>query len=303
MGGGIYDVWTTLTCLAPDRCQTPTPLEEAILTTTATQPPQRRIRMTLLALIGLLLIFPACTSTDTNPVPAATEPTGSPGSTSGPAPTATAGVDKVLVIVAENRNAATVVAEMPFLRSQSESYGTATNYYAISHPSLPNYLVMARGSTFGIEDDEDPDAHPLTGPSVFGQLLASGRTAKTYAEAMPRNCALRNDGTYAVRHNPWTYFGDPAERAACQKFDVPSGSPTDGPLADDVAAGELPSIGFVIPDDCNNGHSCSIDTTDRWLLSWLPTIKNGPDFRSGRAQRVPEARRALRLTDQRDPRR
>jgi hypothetical protein len=259
------------------------------LTTTAPPALQRRIRMTLLPMIGLLLTLTACTSTDTNPVPAATEPTRAATEPTGPAgsgasktPTNVAGVDKLLVIVAENRNAATVVAEMPFLRSQSEMYGTATNYYAISHPSLPNYLVMAGGSTFGIEDDEDPDAHRLTCPSVFGQLLSSGRTAKTYAEAMPSNCAVRNDGTYAVRHNPWTYFADPAERAACQRFDVPSGSPTDGPLAEDIAAGELPSIGFLIPDNCNNGHSCSIETTDRWLRSWLPTIKDGPDFRSGR---------------------
>jgi phosphatidylinositol-3-phosphatase len=122
----------------------------------------------------------------------------------------------------------------------------------------------------------------LKGSSVFGQLLASGRTAKTYAEAMPRNCTLRNTGTYAVRHNPWTYFVDPAERGACEKFDVPSGSPIKGALADDIAGGQLPNIAFLIPDDCNNGHDCSSATTDEWLRSWLPTIKNGPDFRSGR---------------------
>ena len=222
-----------------------------------------------------MLSLPACTSADPIPVPSATEPTRAATEPTGD------GVDKLLVIVAENRNAATVVAQMPYLRSQSQSYGTATNYYAMSHPSLPNYLVMAGGSTFGIEDDEDPDLHRLNGQSVFGQLLASGRAAKTYAEAMPGNCALRNDGTYAVRHNPWTYFADPAERAACQKFDVPSGSPTAGPLADDIAGG-LPSVGLLVPDDCNNGHSCPIAITDRWLRSWLPTIQNGPDFRSGR---------------------
>jgi acid phosphatase len=39
---------------------------------------------------------------------------------------------------------------------------------------------------------------------------------------------------------------------------------------------------MLIPDNCHNGHDCSIGTTDRWLRSWLPAIKNGPDFRSGR---------------------
>jgi phosphatidylinositol-3-phosphatase len=249
--------------------------------------------MRLLALLGLVFSLSSCTSTGQTD-PATSAPTTSAQPTVTPQPTAPASssssatspfatrVDKLLVIVAENRNAASVVAQMPFLKSQSQRYGSATNYYAISHPSLPNYLVMAGGSTFGVEDDEDPNVHPQKGPSVFGQLLASGRTAKTYAEAMPRNCALRNDGNYAVRHNPWTYFVDSAERGACEKFDVPSGSPTSGALADDIAAGQLPNISFVIPDDCNNGHSCPIETTDRWLRSWLPTIEKGPDFGSGR---------------------
>ena len=217
---------------------------------------------TLLVLLGLVLSLPpSC-------IPA--EPTGAKR------------VGKLLVIVAENKSAADVSANMPFLMSHSRRYGRATKYYAITYPSLPNYLVMAGGSTFGVERNRNPDQIPQKGRSVFGQTLASGRTAKTYAEAMPRNCALRNRGTYVVRHNPWTYFADPAERAACRKYNVPSGSPSNGALADDIASGKLPNIGLLIPDNCNNGHDCPIATTDRWLRSWLPAIKNGPDFRSGR---------------------
>ena len=171
---------------------------------------------------------------------------------------------------------------MPFLMSQAQSYGTATNFYAIKHPSLPNYLVLAGGSTFGVTDDDDPDAHRLQGPSLFGQLVSAGRTAKTYAEAMPTNCARENYETYAARHNPWAYFDDPAERAACEQFDVPSGSPDAGALLDDITAGTLPTFGLLIPDICNDGHDCSATTTDDWLRSWLPIVKQGPDFRSNR---------------------
>jgi phosphatidylinositol-3-phosphatase len=217
---------------------------------------------TLLVLIGLVLSLPAsCDAAE---------------------PSAANRVDKLLVIVAENKRAADVSANMPFLMSQSRRYGRATKYYAITYPSLPNYLVMAGGSTFGVERNGSPDQLPQKGRSVFGQMLASGRTAKTYAEAMPRNCARRNQGTYVVRHNPWTYFADPAERAACRKYNLPSGSPTNGALANDIARGKLPNFGLLIPDNCHNGHDCSIATTDRWLRSWLPAIKNGPDFRSGR---------------------
>jgi len=191
-------------------------------------------------------------------------------------------VDKVLVIMEENRTVADVSANMPFLMSQSATFGSASDYYAIRHPSLPNYLAIAGGSTFGVTDDRGPAAHQLAGPSVFGSLLAAGRRAKTYAEAMPDSCQLRNHGRYAVRHNPWTYFADPAERASCTQFDVAAGSPTSGALADDVSAGTLPNLGLVVPDLCHDGHDCSASVTDAWLQSWLPVMEAGPDFRAAR---------------------
>lgn len=213
-------------------------------------------------------------------VPSGSRPVPTPEPTQSSSPTA--GFDKVLVILEENRSVTDVNQNMPFLAAQTRRFASATHYYAITHPSLPNYIVIAGGSTLGVGDDEGPDQHVLPGTSVFGQALASGHTAKTYAEAMPRNCALRNQKTYAVRHNPWTYFADPAERKACQKFDVPAGSPTSGALSTDIGKGDLPTVSMVIPDLCNDGHDCSATVTDRWLHSWLPVIERGSDFRSGR---------------------
>ena len=191
-------------------------------------------------------------------------------------------VDKLLVIVEENRSVADVTQNMPFLAAQGRRFGTADQYYAITHPSLPNYIVMAGGSNLGVTDDEDPDRHVLRGSSVFGQALAGGHTTKTYAEAMASNCQLRNQGTYAVRHNPWTYFADPAERRACRQFNLPAGTTKDGALLDDIHAGQLPTFGLLIPDVCHDGHDCSAAVADRWLQNWLPIIESGADFRSGR---------------------
>jgi phosphatidylinositol-3-phosphatase len=215
-------------------------------------------------LLAISLGMAACTHAKAESVP-------TPTSGSSQAAPRSLGVEKVLVIVEENRSVEDAEAHMPFLMSQAQSYGTATNFYAIKHPSLPNYLVLAGGSTFGVTDDDDPDAHRLPGPSLFGQLVSAGRTAKTYAEAMPTNCARENHETYAARHNPWAYFDDPAER-----------SPAAGALLDDITAGTLPTFGLLIPDICNDGHGCSATTTDDWLRSWLPIVKQGPDFRSNR---------------------
>jgi hypothetical protein len=61
--------------------------------------------------------------------------------------------------------------------------GLATNYHAIAHPSLPNYVAITSGNTHGIGDDEDPSAHPLGGASLFGQLGGSWRAVE---ESMPQ---------------------------------------------------------------------------------------------------------------------
>jgi acid phosphatase len=189
---------------------------------------------------------------------------------------------KVLVVVEENHTAGSALRGMPYLASLATTYGRATSYKALTHPSLPNYLAIAGGSTFGVRDDRGPLSHRLTGPSVFDRVLAAGRTAKTYAESMPAPCALTGTAKYAVRHNPWTYFADPASRASCRRFDVPSGTAAKGALRTDIDRGTLPDLGLLIPDICNDAHDCSLATADAWLKTWLTAVQRGPDYRAGR---------------------
>ena len=183
-------------------------------------------------------------------------------------------VTKVLTIVEENHSLQQMQTSMPFLWALATRYGYATGYTATSHPSLPNYLALSGGSTFDITDDAAPAAHPIPGPSVFGQALGVGKTAKVYAESMPTNCALTNAGSYAVRHTGWAYYVD--ERAACQTGQVPMGSPSAGALARDVAAGSLPTIGSAIPDLSHDAHDGTLAEADHWLAGWLPEILSGP---------------------------
>jgi len=50
----------------------------------------------------------------------------------------------------------------------------------------------------------------------------------------------------------------------------------------DIGSGRLPDIGMITPDMCNDGHDCSLGTADAFLRKWVPRIKNGPDYWSGR---------------------
>jgi hypothetical protein len=199
---------------------------------------------------------------------------GSASSSTGPEPTASH-PSEVLVFVVENHSLDEMRARMPWTAALADRYGYATAYHALTHPSLPNYLAIVGGSTFGVHDDEEPGSHPLSGPSVFGKALEAGATARVYAEAMPGTCATTSTGEYVPKHNPWTYFVD--ERAACDRYDVPLDQ-----LAGDVAAGTLPGAGMVVADRCHIAHDCPLATADEWLRAEVAPVLAGPDFRAGR---------------------
>jgi len=237
-----------------------------------------------------------CVSRDavSSPTPATSLATGTPppvtgahDPTSATSATATAHVpeggkpDKALLVVEENHTQSSALSGMPYLASMADTYGRTSAYQAVAHPSLPNYLALIGGSTFGVTDDRPPADHPVNGNSDLDLALAAGTTAKAYIEDMPGRCVLASGGDYAVKHNPWAYFKDETPRRNCQTFDVPAGTPAGGALHDDVQAGTLPTIGVLIPNLCHDAHDCPLSAADDWLRQWLPTLMQGPDFRAG----------------------
>jgi len=191
-----------------------------------------------------------------------------------PAPVRSAPVTKLLVFVVENHSLDQMRQEMPFTTALGKQYAVATSYRAVTHPSLPNYLAMTGGSTFGVTDDAPPSSHTTNQPSVFGQALSLGKTAKVYAEGMRGNCATESSGQYAVKHNPWAYHL--SERSSCAQYDVPATE-----LSKDVTNGGLPNAGMVVPDLCNDAHDCDLSVADQWLRTHVGMVMSGPDWRSG----------------------
>ena len=228
---------------------------------------------------------PALPGTTTEPgTSGATPATGPTQPNTSPAGSSSANAHKpikALVIAEENHSESAALEQMPYLAGLADEFGRTTAYRAVTHPSLPNYLAVAGGSTFGVSDDRSPSSHPIAQDSVFDAVMAAGATAKTYAEAMPEPCTLEPAGRYAVKHNPWAYFSSSTSRNNCGRFDVPAGGPENGALRDDVDAGALPTVGLLIPDMCNDGHDCPLSTADEWLHQWLPIVMEGPDYRSG----------------------
>lgn len=209
------------------------------------------------------------TASVTAPTPSAVD---EPHATKDPAKTS---ISKVLVFVVENHSMAQVQQGMPNLANLARRYSYSTNFYAITHPSLPNYLAMAFGSTMGVTDDKPPAGHRLDAPTVFTQAIASGRTAGTFADSMTEACSTRNNAAYVARHNPWTYAANDA--VSCQQFDQPIET-----LDASVSTGSLPNVGLVIPDQDHNGHDGSLADADAWIGDKIDLVQSGPDWEAGK---------------------
>jgi hypothetical protein len=164
----------------------------------------------------------------------------------------------VVWIIMENVGYAVVGSpSAPYFNQLTTSCGLATNYDAISHPSLPNYVAMTSGSTQGIVDDGEPSTHPLSVPSIFSQL---GTNWRTLAESMPSACDRVTSGTYAARHNPAVYYTNLT--ASCRRDDVPLALPLNLNARFTV----------VVPNICDDMHSCPESVGDAWLRKMVPLI-------------------------------
>jgi phosphatidylinositol-3-phosphatase len=183
----------------------------------------------------------------------------------------------VIWIWMENHSYSQIIgsSSAPYINLLARGCGLAANYTAVSHPSLPNYIAATSGGTWGITDDNPPSSHPLAVTSIFQQASS----ARSYEEGMPFSCDLTSSGEYAVKHNPEAYFTP--TRTACKAGDVPLGTTSSGAFSKAIKTGKLPAFSFVTPNLCDDMHDCSIQTGDRWLKTWVPTITASPSYRAG----------------------
>jgi len=183
----------------------------------------------------------------------------------------------VIWIWMENHSYGQIIGspDAPHIDAIAHACGLATNYRAVSHPSLPNYIAATSGGTWDIADDDPPSAHPLEVDSIFEQA----RSSRSYEESMPSNCDQASSGEYAVKHNPEAYYT--RIRAACRRRDVPLRSTSSGSFARALRTGRLPAFSFVTPNLCHDMHDCSPRVGDAWLARWVSAITASASYRYG----------------------
>lgn len=171
----------------------------------------------------------------------------------------------IAVILMENHEYGDVIGShsAPFINGLAQRYALPTAMHAITHPSLPNYLALTGGSTFGITSDCTSCVVHAT--SIVNQLEAAHLSWKAYMQGMPQPCAL-SQGT-DVNHDPFAYYTAIRDNRSWCANVVPLTQ-----LASDERAGTLPRFIWITPNTCNDMHSCSVSTGDRFLSSLVPPL-------------------------------
>jgi acid phosphatase len=253
-------------------------------TSVVTQTPTRTLVYTLTpTLTSVYTSTPTLTSVYTSTPTLTSIYTSTPTRTSvyTPTPTPTntltvSSIRHVFVVVMENKGYNDVwnTSSSPYITSLGNAYARATNYTAITHPSLPNYLDLYGGSNYGITTDCSPSSTcHVNAINLADNLNAKGLTWKGYMESMPSNCDLKTSGKYAPKHDPFVYFDDiRTNTARCD-----AGVVAYSTLANDLkSASTTPNYVFITPNLCDDMHGCSVSTGDGWLKNNLPAILNSP---------------------------
>lgn len=278
-------------------------------------------------------------------------------------------LDHVFLIMMENHGFNQVIGNpsAPFMNDYAYRVNLGTNYYAVAHPSLTNYLEVTGGSNFGVLNDNSPDWHDATcttnlalgtpsldngtfpaicpisgtgtdtatpvfddsnetsppaitsvteidgkmsipaasgtiGKSIADQLVAVGKSWKTYQESVSpggANLVDYSDGyydntsdlsvlpgttssqivhLYASKHNPFVYFQSVQEGAPGSGLSLSNVVGFQGArgLFDDLRTGRLPNYSYIVPNQCNDQHGqnnasayCFEDPNDNGTLVGL----------------------------------
>lgn len=181
----------------------------------------------------------------------------------------------VFLIVEENHSYSDVIgsSSMPYLNSLASQYGLATQYYADTHPSIGNYFMLTTGQIITNDDSYD---QTVTADNIVRELVADGKTWKSYAESLPSTGYTGEDVyPYAKKHNPFAFFSDVVNSSAEVNNLVPFSQ-----FAADLAANTLPQFAYIVPNLLDDAHDGTLQTADSWLNSNIAPLIASPVFQN-----------------------
>src|SRR2546421_4136824 len=160
----------------------------------------------------------------------------------------------VFIIMMENTGYTSLIGNpnAPWINSAAATYGLATNYTGVSHPSQPNYIAATSGALNGVTNDNDIT---IDVPNIVDQLEGAGKTWKAYMQSIfaggntDKLADSAGGQLYERKHDPFVSYADvqnnPARMANIVDFSQ---------FSTDLASKNVPDFVWISPDQCNDMH-------------------------------------------------
>jgi hypothetical protein len=173
----------------------------------------------------------------------------------------------IVIVIDENKSFGNIIGpapKAPFINALA-ARGALLNFFALHHPSQPNYMELFAGQLLGVCGDECPIG-PFTAQNLGTALMAAGKSFVGFAEDLPAQPRLTcKTKPFRAKHAPWVVFSN-----------IPASASKDFTQFPTTPAGfeQLPVVSFVIPnmtDDMHDGPSVAakVATGDKWLKTNL----------------------------------
>src|SRR5277367_3049379 len=154
------------------------------------------------------------------------------------------------------------------------------NFYAVTHPSEPNYCAVVAGDIFGMDND-DFNTIPANISTVVDLLDTKGISWGEYQEDMPyagfQGFNYSNQKTFANayvrKHDPLILFDSVTSNATRLSLIKNFTS-----FNSDLKAQTLPQWSFITPNMTDDGHDTNVAFAANWARNFLTPLLNNSYF-------------------------
>src|SRR5258706_5779757 len=176
----------------------------------------------------------------------------------------------VFVVMMENTSYTSLIGNpnAPWINHAATTYGLATNYFGVTHPSQPNYIAATSGSTNGVVNDNDVT---INVPNIVDQLEANGKSWRAYMQSLSL-CGTKLDHAcgnqlYERKHDPFVSYQDvqtnPTRMANIVDFSQ---------FSSDLASNNVPDYSWISPDQCHDMHGRAATPDDPCDFSQVQSL-------------------------------
>ncbi|KAH9474489.1 Acid phosphatase [Psilocybe cubensis] len=186
--------------------------------------------------------------------------------------------DRFISIWLENTDSTDAQADPNFAALTQQSL-RLTNYFAVTHPSEPNYVASVGGEYFGMQND-NLNRIPANISTIVDLLEEKGISWAEYQEDMPetgfqgfQQLAPSGANDYVRKHNPLIIYDSVANSttrsANIKNFTL---------FEQDLASNNIPQWLFITPNMTNDGHDTNITFASSWARGFLEPLLKNPHF-------------------------